>query len=130
MAKRKRAVAVAKKSSRDRDEINHVASIMKQRRVLMGKAIVDVAADLGVAFQQIQKYEKGTNGIPAGRVRALCRSLDVTPNALFGYKGTDAPLMSKEAITAALELEKLPPDVQAVFMRLARQLNGDSNGTI
>lgn len=50
----------------------------------------DLADRLGITFQQIQKYEKGLNRLPAGRMLSICFALDVTPNDLF------KDLLSKE----------------------------------
>ncbi len=50
----------------------------------------ELAGRLGVTFQQIQKYEKGLNRLPASRMLAICFSLDITPNDLF------RDLLSKE----------------------------------
>jgi transcriptional regulator with XRE-family HTH domain len=43
----------------------------------------DLAERLGITFQQIQKYEKGLNRLPASRMLAICFALDATPNDLF-----------------------------------------------
>jgi hypothetical protein len=37
-----------------------------------------------VTFQQIQKYERGTNAVASTRISDLCRALEMTPNDLFG----------------------------------------------
>ncbi len=50
----------------------------------------ELASRLDVTFQQIQKYEKGLNRLPASRMLAVCFSLDITPNDLF------CDLLSKE----------------------------------
>ena len=41
-----------------------------------------VAKKLGVTFQQVQKYEKGYNGIPIFRWFALCDYFNVQPNTV------------------------------------------------
>lgn len=38
---------------------------------------------MDITFQQVQKYEKGLNRLPAGRMLAICLALDITPNDLF-----------------------------------------------
>ena len=43
----------------------------------------DLSERLGITFQQIQKYEKGLNRLPASRMLAVCMALDITPNDLF-----------------------------------------------
>ena len=50
----------------------------------------ELAQRLGVSFQQVQKYEKGLNRLPASRMLLICFALDISPNDLF------KDLMSKE----------------------------------
>lgn len=50
----------------------------------------DLAERLGITFQQIQKYEKGLNRLPASRMLSICMALNITPNDLF------RDLLSKE----------------------------------
>ena len=42
---------------------------------------------LGVTFQQIQKYEKGTNRIGSGKLVRLAAALGVQPQQFFAYSG-------------------------------------------
>lgn len=42
-----------------------------------------LAAHIGVSFQQVQKYEKGTNRISASTLYHICLLLNCTPNYLF-----------------------------------------------
>jgi transcriptional regulator with XRE-family HTH domain len=46
----------------------------------------DLAARIGVSFQQVQKYEKGTNRVGAGRLPQIAEIFGVPIGALF--KGT------------------------------------------
>src|SRR5580700_7999177 len=43
----------------------------------------ELAGQLGVSFQQVQKYEKGTNRIGAGRLSQIAEIFDVPIGALF-----------------------------------------------
>jgi transcriptional regulator with XRE-family HTH domain len=45
---------------------------------------------LRVTFQQIQKYEKGTNAVASTRIPALCRMLKTSPDDLFDLRGRSA----------------------------------------
>jgi transcriptional regulator with XRE-family HTH domain len=68
---------------RDTDIANRVRALRLQRSLSqteLGKA-------LGVTFQQVQKYERGTNRISAGRLYRIAEVLDV-PVAFF-YEGFD-----------------------------------------
>jgi len=53
------------------------------RRVLLGMSQAKLAEDLGVSFQQVQKYEKGMNQIGAGRLLQISTALNVWPSFFF-----------------------------------------------
>ncbi len=55
----------------------HVGARMRQRRTLSGMNQTTLGDALGLSFQQVQKYEKGTNRIGASRLFDLSRVLDV-----------------------------------------------------
>ncbi len=61
----------------------HVGSRVRLRRNLLGISQTDLGKALGVAFQQVQKYEKGTNRISASRLFNLSRVLDVPISYFF-----------------------------------------------
>jgi transcriptional regulator with XRE-family HTH domain len=53
---------------------------------------IDLGEHLGVTFQQIQKYEKGTNRVGAGRLLIIANLLKVPVAAFYeGAKGATAP---------------------------------------
>jgi transcriptional regulator with XRE-family HTH domain len=56
---------------------------VRQRRVLLGMTQTDVADTLGLSFQQVQKYENGTNRIGASRLFKLSQVFDVTVEYFF-----------------------------------------------
>lgn len=57
---------------------------IRLRRVTLGLSQQDLADALGVTFQQIQKYENGTNRLAAGRLVTLAKVLDCQPAELLG----------------------------------------------
>ncbi len=61
----------------------HVGSRLRLRRNLLGISQTDLGKALGVTFQQVQKYEKGTNRISASRLFNLSRVLDVPISFFF-----------------------------------------------
>jgi transcriptional regulator with XRE-family HTH domain len=61
----------------------HVGARVRQRRTLLGMTQTDLADALGLSFQQIQKYEKGTNRVGASRLYDLSRVLDVSIEYFF-----------------------------------------------
>ena len=55
----------------------HQGSKLRMRRLALGLTQTKVAQAINVTFQQIQKYEKGTNGISSLRVMQLSNFLKV-----------------------------------------------------
>ncbi|GJD60727.1 helix-turn-helix domain-containing protein [Methylobacterium frigidaeris] len=63
----------------------HVGHRVRVRRLLVGVSQEKLGDALGVTFQQIQKYEKGTNRISASRLRQIADMLNVPVS--FFYEG-------------------------------------------
>ena len=61
----------------------HVGARVRQRRTLLGMTQTDLADATGLTFQQVQKYENGTNRISASRLYDLSRVLDVPIEYFF-----------------------------------------------
>jgi len=61
----------------------HVGSRVRQRRTLLGMSQEKLGEAVGLTFQQIQKYERGTNRIGASRLYEFSRILDVPPAYFF-----------------------------------------------
>ncbi len=62
---------------------------IRARRLSRTMSQTDLADQLGLTFQQIQKYEKGTNRVGAGRLKRIAEILDA-PITYF-YAVTDQP---------------------------------------
>jgi transcriptional regulator with XRE-family HTH domain len=60
----------------------HVGSRIRLRRNMLGMSQEKLGESLGITFQQIQKYEKGTNRVGASRLQAIASILNV-PVAFF-----------------------------------------------
>jgi len=60
----------------------HVGSRIRLRRNMLGMSQEKLGENLGITFQQIQKYEKGTNRVGASRLQAIASILSV-PVAFF-----------------------------------------------
>ena len=56
---------------------SHLGSKLRMRRLALGLTQTKVAQAINVTFQQIQKYEKGTNGISSLRIMQLGKVLKV-----------------------------------------------------
>lgn len=65
----------------------HVGGRIRLRRNMLGMSQEKLGEHLGITFQQIQKYEKGTNRIGASRLEAIAEILDIPVSFMF----EDAP---------------------------------------
>ncbi len=61
----------------------HVGSRVRMRRILLGMSQEKLGEALNLTFQQVQKYEKGTNRIGASRLQQISKSLNVPPAYFF-----------------------------------------------
>ena len=61
----------------------HLGSKLRMRRLSLGLTQTKVAQAINVTFQQIQKYEKGTNGVSSIRLLQLSNYLKVPINYFF-----------------------------------------------
>src|SRR6516162_2502023 len=74
----------------------HVGSRVRMRRLMLAMSQEKLGAALGLTFQQVQKYEKGTNRMGASRLQQMSHILQVPiefffeglPNALAPHGGS------------------------------------------
>jgi len=86
---------------KDSDAIDkYVGNRVRMRRLMLGMSQQKLGNELGITFQQVQKYEKGTNRVAASRLQAMCDILQVPVPFFFegapqiaGHvrKGAEAP---------------------------------------
>jgi transcriptional regulator with XRE-family HTH domain len=69
----------------------HVASRLRERRVVLGVSQPKLAAALGLTFQQVHKYEQGKSRISAGRLYEVGKVLGVP--ITFFFEGTADAVM-------------------------------------
>jgi transcriptional regulator with XRE-family HTH domain len=72
---------LAKKAPNPTDK--HVGSRVRMRRMMLGMSQEKLGDALGLTFQQVQKYEKGTNRIGASRVQQIAHILQVPVSFFF-----------------------------------------------
>ena len=68
----------------------HVGSRMRQRRSLLGMSQTKVGDAVGLTFQQIQKYERGSNRISSSRLFEFAKVLDVAVSYFFDEMPSNA----------------------------------------
>lgn len=61
----------------------HVGSRVRLRRTMLGMSQEKLGEALGITFQQIQKYEKGSNRIGASRLQRITEVLNVPVSFFF-----------------------------------------------
>lgn len=61
----------------------HVGSRIRLRRVLVGMSQEKLGEQLGITFQQVQKYEKGTNRVGSSRLYRISQILGVPVSFFF-----------------------------------------------
>lgn len=80
---------MAKKAPNPVDK--HVGSRVRMRRMMLSMSQEKLGDALGLTFQQVQKYEKGTNRIGASRLQQISNILQV-PVAFFFEGAPDTPV--------------------------------------
>jgi transcriptional regulator with XRE-family HTH domain len=104
----------------------HVGARLRQRRKYLGMTQQQLASELGLTFQQIQKYERGANRVSASKLYELARALGVTISYFFeglpdpgrGDGGLQAPPTGPEIQAFLLTSEGL--ELVSLFPRLPR----------
>jgi transcriptional regulator with XRE-family HTH domain len=95
----------------------HVGLRVRQRRMVVGITQADLAKAVGLTFQQIQKYESGSNQIASSRLYELASALGVPVTFFFeglaaserarGYPETLSLLATTEAQRLILSYWKI-----------------------
>lgn len=118
----------------------HVGRRVAERRVALGYNQSDLGRALGVTFQQVQKYEKGSNRISASKLWQVAQFFKVDPayffEGLYAQPGMaegegeafqhDFP-STRHTIEIARLAPRLTPDRQRLVADLVRQLAGESD---
>lgn len=84
----------------------HVGKRLRRRRRLLGMTQQELASQVGVRFQQIQKYECGANRITASRLYDLARAMNVTVQYFF-----DGMVTANTTPNAANDAEHMEGDI-------------------
>ena len=68
----------------------HIGSRLRLRRLTLGLSQEKLGKELGLTFQQVQKYERGANRIGASRLYAIAQILEAPVSYFFeGLEGLD-----------------------------------------
>jgi transcriptional regulator with XRE-family HTH domain len=87
--------------SRRKDVDAHVGKRLRLRRTMLGLSQEEIARAVGITFQQVQKYEKGSNAMNASRLHEIARVMQV-PVAYF-FEGLEHSVSSSDAMPGFAE---------------------------
>ena len=101
----------------------HVGSRVRMRRMMLGMSQTNLGDGLRLTFQQVQKYEKGTNRISASRLQQIAHTLQV-PVTFFFEGGPGAPQAKGAAPSPAYVSDFLATreglELTKAFMRIKK----------
>lgn len=110
----------------------HVGQRVRQRRWMVGMTQQQLGNKVGIKFQQIQKYETGTNRISASRLWDIADALDVPVSFFFeGLEGGNQAagtargdmMTDKEALDLVRAYYAIPETQRRRLFDLARVLS-------
>ena len=98
-----------KHNSANPDPIDtHVGSRIRLRRTMMGLSQEKLADAVGITFQQVQKYENGSNRVGASRLYNISNVLDVPVDFFFeGYEENSGPSLMAAEESGGMDMKKI-----------------------
>ncbi len=84
----------------------HVGKRIRQRRWLIGKTQQQLGENVGIKFQQIQKYETGSNRVSASRLWEIADALDVPVTFFFDGLDHSVEVPARKSRSMPLELSE------------------------
>jgi transcriptional regulator with XRE-family HTH domain len=108
---------------------------VRTQRTLLGMSQTELASRVGITFQQIQKYENGTNRMGASRLYAIASALgvgpadffsDLPPGAANGRTGAghEPDVMARrETLELVRYYSAIPPDIRRGLLSLFRKMS-------
>lgn len=82
----------------------HIGAQIKRRRLMLGLSQQELADQLGLTFQQVQKYEQGANRVNGSRMWDICQVLQIEPNFLFEGLDKDSLDNSPRMLKCSIEI--------------------------
>lgn len=97
----------------------HVGSKIRMQRNLASMTQSSLGNAIGVTFQQVQKYEKGTNRVGASRLQQIAEVLNVPVSIFFDESGsTDSTLNENSQGVMDFLATKQGLDLNRSFMKI------------
>lgn len=129
----------------------HVGARVKARRLILGLSQEELAKAIGLTFQQVQKYERGTNRISVSRLVDICRTLKAPVDYFFegsfslarpsgksamlrGFSDTkqepleEDPLMKKDVLELVRAYSKIKsPPLKKQILEMAKAMSSSAS---
>jgi transcriptional regulator with XRE-family HTH domain len=110
----------------------HVGARIRARRMMLGVSQEKLGEALGITFQQIQKYERGTNRVSCSMLFGISKALGTEPAHFFEEldAGPDTATREVAALDAAgvkiaIEASSLTPAQREAIRSVIRVIRGD-----
>ena len=110
-------------------ELNqHLGKQLRARRSSLGLTQTQVARAINVTFQQIQKYEKGTNGVSSSRLLQLANFLKVPVKYFFeefkDFQNLDSQVKGDNSLeTFVSKLSEIEKDKLLTILKSNKKLS-------
>ncbi|MEM9668182.1 MAG: helix-turn-helix transcriptional regulator [Pseudomonadota bacterium] len=103
----------------------HVGKRLRRRRRLLGMTQQELAEQVGVRFQQIQKYECGANRMTSSRLYDLSKALNVSVQYFFDglelHEGPGKPANDAEQLEGDVLSQKETLELVRAYYRLGER---------
>jgi transcriptional regulator with XRE-family HTH domain len=121
------------RDARDIEVDEHVGARLRSLRLMQGVTQEKLAEIVGVTFQQIQKYEKGTNRLSPSKLATIGEALGVGPEYFFdGLPSEESPdsmpsdirdfIASRDGVAIMKAFQLLPASKRSAIMRLVQAI--------
>lgn len=105
----------------------HVGERIRERRLEVGYTQQALAKAVKISYQQVQKYEAGSNRVSAGKLYLLASALRVDVGYFYEHFGGPAPAsstVSRDSLQLARDASRLPDeDLRRSIGKLVRAVN-------
>lgn len=118
-------VTVAKRQSRFREKEAQIGKQIRLARKLKSWSLTRLAEQIGVSYQQLQKYEKGENRVSASMLLEISRLLEL-PLSFFYAEPENAHELHPtfEELQTAFQIHAIKDKARkSLFLKLVRQLS-------
>ncbi|WP_053239696.1 helix-turn-helix domain-containing protein [Pleomorphomonas koreensis] len=102
-----------------------LGAAIRQRRMLLGISQEKLADQLGITFQQVQKYEKGANRVSWSRLVQVSKALNCSIPELMGLAAEDnslAGVVDADTLSVVRTMQATSPEKRVTIRRIVFNL--------